>query len=173
MKSKIRVRNRFYRLWIASIISVLLNFPVIADTRVAILEFELKDLTLRPGTDQEVERTASIKPLLQTIMEKDGQYSIAQIDKVAQQEATSGFGYLFDHHDVAAELGQSVGADYVVVGRLHKPSFLFAYLLTHLVDVKTQKLVGDYVVEVKGPQEKITKKGVETLARKIRKTIQP
>lgn len=172
MKFGIVTKKLLYCLWIAVIFNVSLNFPVIADTRIAVLDFELRDLTLRPRTQAELERTASIKSLLQTVLEKDGNYSIVQIDAAAHQEANPGFGYLFDNHDIAADLGRTVGADYVIVGRVHKPSFLFAYLMTHLVNVKTQKLVGNYVVEVKGPQKKITTKGVESLARKIYKTLQ-
>lgn len=157
--------------WMTVLLTMLTSFSVIAETRVAILEFELKDLTLRPRTPQELDRTASIKPLLQKTLEEDSSYSIVNVDAGAQKEADAGFGYLFDNHDIAAELGKKVGADYVVVGRVHKPSFLFAYLLMHLIDVNTDKLVGDYVVEVKGPQEKITRKGVESLARKIHNTI--
>lgn len=47
---------------------------------------------------------------------------IIPIQLDAQQHATSGFGYLFDHDDIAAELARKVGADYILVGRLHKPS---------------------------------------------------
>jgi len=38
----------------------------------------------------------------------------------AQTQATAGFGYLFDHHDIAAQLAQQYGADYVIVGRLYQ-----------------------------------------------------
>ena len=95
------------------------------------------------------------------------------IDRDAQTEYARGFGYLFSHHDVAADLGEKYAAEYVLVGRVHKPSALFAYLMAHLVDVRTRTLVGDYVVEVKGPQKKITEKGVATLAKQIHKTIHP
>ena len=32
---------------------------------------------------------------------------------------------------------------------MRKPSFLFFYLMTHLVDVKKEALVGEYLYEVK------------------------
>ena len=151
----------------------LFSYPVSADTRIAVLEFELKDMTLMPRTSQELERTVSIKPLLQSVLEKDGHHIIVQVDVDAQMEANAGFGYLFSHHDVAADLGEKFGAQYVVVGRVHKPSFLFAYLMAHLVDVKTKRLIGDYIIEVKGPQKKITAKAVETLAIQIMESINP
>lgn len=144
-----------------------------ADTRIAVLEFHLKDVTLTTHTPQELERTASIKPLLQSALEKEGGYEVVPVNMDVQTDYDPGFGYLFNHHDVAADLGEKYGAEYVVVGRVHKPSALFAYLMAHLVDVKKRTLVGDYIVEVKGPQKKITEKGVATLAKKIHRTIHP
>ena len=90
----------------------------------------------------------------------------------SQKSADGGIGYLFDHYyDVAAKLGKQFGADYVLVGRLHKPSFLFAYLMGHLVRVSDGKLIGNYISEAKGPNKKLTIKTVESLAVKIDKTL--
>lgn len=152
---------------------ILLSIPAYADTRVAILEFELKDLTLYPRIQEEKERAASIKPMLQETLKAKGGYEVIDINSEAQYEANKGTGYLFDHHDVVAELGQQFGADFVLMGRVHKASHLFVYFLVHLVDVKTQRLVGNYIVEVKGPQKKLTIKGVESLVEQINKTLKP
>jgi Protein of unknown function (DUF2380) len=141
-----------------------------AKPKIAVLDFELKDLTLKPGIPQEIERTASIKPMLEEELQKSG-YEIVSIPPDAQLEATAGVGYLFDHHDTAAQLAQKYDADYVIVGRLHKPSFLFVYLLAHLVDVKQRGLVADYSSEVKGSEIKLTRKGVESLVVKINNTF--
>ena len=43
----------------------ILSLPLAAETRIAVLEFDLKDVTLTANTPQEIERTASIKPLLE------------------------------------------------------------------------------------------------------------
>ena len=43
---------------------LLAQSALLAAVPVAILEFELKDLTLMPGGTKELERTASLKPLL-------------------------------------------------------------------------------------------------------------
>ena len=53
----------------------------------------------------------------------------------------------------------------------HKPSFLFSYLMAHLIEVKTERLIGNYVIEIKGPSKKITGKGIEALAKKIKGTL--
>ena len=143
---------------------------VSAAPKIAILDFELKDLTLKPGIPEEIERTASIKPMLEEELAKSG-YEIVLIPLIAQKQATAGVGYLFDHHDTAAQLAQHYNADFVIVGRLHKPSFLFVYLMAHLVDVKQQRLIADYVSEVKGGEKKLTRKGVESLVVKINDTF--
>ena len=135
-----------------------------------ILDFELKDLTLAPNIPAEVQRTASIKPLLEVEL-KRADYVIINIDPESQKIANGGVGYLFDHHDVAAELGKQFGADYILVSRLHKPSFLFAYLMGHLVRVSDEKLIGNYISEAKGPNKKLTIKTVESLAVNIAKTL--
>ncbi|MEQ1546569.1 DUF2380 domain-containing protein [Methyloglobulus sp.] len=143
---------------------------VTAQSRIAVLDFELKDLTLKPGVPEEIERTASVKPMLEEELQKSG-YEIVTIPMDVQLQATSGVGYLFDHHDIAAQLGQKFNADYVVVGRLHKPSFLFVYLMAHFVDVKQQRLIADYLSEVKGGEKKLTRKGVESLVVKVNETL--
>jgi hypothetical protein len=94
-------------------------------------------------------------------------YQITDIPLSAQQEADSGVGYLFDHPDVVAILGEKFGADYVLVGRLHKPSFLFAYVMGDLVRVSDARLMGKFISESKGPNSDLTIKAVESLTVKI------
>jgi len=138
----------------------------LAAPRIAILDFELKDLTLAPGIPAEIERTASIKPLLENELRSAG-YPIVDIPIAAQQDANSGVGYLFDHADVAAKLGKQFGADYVLVGRLHKPSYLFAYLMGNLVRVGDKQWMAQIITESKGPNKALVIKAVESLADKI------
>lgn len=137
-----------------------------AETSIAILDFELRDLTLAPGIPAEVQRTASIKVMLEEELKRAG-YKIVAVDSASQQLANGGVGYLFDHDDSAAELAKKTGADYIVVGRLHKPSFLFAYIMGHLIRAKDSRLIGNYISETKGGDQKLTLKGVESLAVKI------
>jgi hypothetical protein len=137
-----------------------------ASTRIAILDFELSDVTLAPGIPAEIERTAAIKAMLEGELKKAG-YVIIDINLATQHRANAGFGYLFNHNDVAAELARQAGADYVLVGRLHKPSFLFAYLMGHLIKANDGGLIENYVVETKGGERKLTLKAVETLTEKI------
>ena len=143
---------------------------VSANPRIAVLDFELKDMTLAPRIPAEITRTASIKPMLENELKKSG-YEVVSIPDDAQQQATAGVGYLFDHADVAAQLGDKYRVDYVIIGRLHKPSFLFFYLMAHLVDVKKEALAGEYLYEVKGGEKKLVAQGVEGITEKITKTL--
>jgi hypothetical protein len=144
----------------------LLSVNVLANTRIAILDFELSDVTLAPGIPAEIKRTAAIKTMLEGELKKAG-YIIIPINLANQHQANAGFGYLFNHNDVAAELARRAGADYVLVGRLHKPSYLFAYLMGHLINANDGGLIENYVVETKGGETKLTLKAVETLTSKI------
>jgi hypothetical protein len=150
---------------------ILFSFPVFADTRIAVLDFDLNDLTLLPRTPEELERTASVAPLLRAALVKKGGYELVTIDPEMQAKADVSFGYLFEHLDVAADLGRRFEVDWIAVGRVHKPSFLFVYLKVRLVNVKTQRLAGDYVVEVKGYLKKLTERGAASLAERIDQTI--
>jgi hypothetical protein len=147
-------------------LTILVSLPVSASSSIAVLDFELNDVTSNPGVAEEIERTASLKRMLEeSLSAKD--YQIAAIAPAAQADATKGFGYLWDHSDEAAALGKNSGSEFVVVGRLHKPSFLFVYLMAHLIDTRTGHVVGDFIVEVKGQQQNFTARGIEALARQI------
>ena len=151
---------------IALLLLSLVSINLYATPRIAVLEFELKDLTLKPGVPAEIERTASIKPLLEGELRSAG-YQIINIPLPEQQAANSGVGYLFDHADVSAQLGKKFDADYVLVGRLHKPSFLFAYMMGNLVRVADAQVVGKFITESKGPNAELTIKAVESMTVKI------
>lgn len=155
---------------LSTILLCCISINVLAGSKIAILEFELKDLTLKPRIPAEIKRTASIKPLLEAEL-KTANYELININSKDQKTANGGVGYLFDHHDIAAKLGKHVGVDYVLVGRLHKPSFLFSYLMGHLIRVNDAKLIGNYISEAKGPNIKLTVKTVQSLAVKIDKTL--
>lgn len=159
-----------YTRFCAAFCLLVFGTTALAESRIAILDFELKDLTLAPGIPQELQRTASIKPQLEADLTTLGHRTI-ETDFSAQQQADAGSGYLFDHPDVAAKLGEQFGAEYILVGRLHKPSFLFAYIMGHLIRVDDGKLIADYTFEAKGPNIFQTQKTVKSLAKAIDKDL--
>jgi len=129
-------------------------------------------VTLLPNAPEELARTASMKPLLEQAISNLGGYEIVQISVNDQNAATAGVGYLLNFNDVAAKLGKPSGADWVVIGQHSKHSFLYSYLMAHLVHVKTQKLAGDFPTELKGTDQKVTQRGISRLAKKLAARIE-
>ncbi len=143
-----------------------------AETRLAVLDFELLDLTQLPATPEELARTAATAPLLRDTLAEHGGLRVVDIPQTAQTAADHGVGYLFEQPTAAAALGREFGADYITVGRVHKPSHLFVYLKLRLVDVASERIVGDYVVELKGQGERLLAQGVQRLGRHIDTSLQ-
>ncbi len=150
---------------------LLFNHGSHAAQRIAVLDFELSDLTSLPNTAAELQRTASIRPLLEQAISRRGEYEIIHITPQAEAHANSSFGYLFRYDDLAAKLGKQAGADWVIVGRHSKPSFLFSYLMAHIVSVKSHAAVASIDIELKGNHSKVTQRGVNKLAEKIDLTL--
>jgi len=142
-----------------------------AGSEVVVLDFELNDLTLNPDTEAEEKRVVTLKPLLDEVLTQSHQLIVLEAPESMKLESAKGQGYIFDRPAVAARLAREVGADLVVSGRLHKASFLFVYLKAQLIDAKTDKVVADFVVEIKGEQTKLTRKGVETLGQQIHDAV--
>ncbi|MEZ5477233.1 MAG: DUF2380 domain-containing protein [Thiolinea sp.] len=131
-----------------------------------VLDFELNDMTLAPAQAAERERVATLKPLLEQALRAQG-FGVVSIDSQAQAAADKGHGYLREHPELAAPLGKAAGADYVLIGRLHKPSFLFAYLMVRMVAVDNTQVLADTVTETKGGAAILTAKAVEAVAEKL------
>lgn len=149
-------------------LGLLLISPLVASAAsIAVLEFELNDLTLNPNVVEETRRTATLRPLL--VEQLTNHYNIRIIENPASAriEAEKGQGYLFDRPALAAKIGREAGVSWIVSGRLHKASFLFVYLKAQLINTQSDQVAADFVVEIKGPQEKLTKKGIESLAQQI------
>jgi len=153
------------------VFSALLTDAANAATRIAVLDFELNDITSLPNTPAERLRTASMAPLLSKALSQVDDYEIVPVDADRQKAANSSVGYLFRFHDVAAQLGRQLGADWIIVSQHSKPSFLYSYLWVYLIDVKKQTAIARYDIELKGNHEKVTQRGIDSLARKIQATV--
>lgn len=156
--------------WLLAV-GILSGAEASAGPRIAVLDFELNDITSLPNTLAERQRTATMAPLLSESLSRVGDYQIAAIDADSQKAANASFGYLFRFHDLAAQLGRRQGVEWVVVSQHSKPSFLFSYLWVYLIDVKKQAAVARYDIELKGNDAKVTRRGIEALAGKIDATL--
>lgn len=151
------------------ILGLLLSSNSWANAKIAVLDFELDDMTYLPNTPAELARTASFKPLLEQKLQAMGQYEIVKIDTQAQKQANAGVEYLLQHEDSSADLGQRFGADWIIVAKHRKPSFLYSHLIVHVIHVKDRKLVENLMIELKGTDQKVTEKSLSLLAKKIQK----
>lgn len=165
--------NIISKIMLSSVLLIMLIFleTANAEEKIAVLSFELNDITSLPNIPKEQLRTASIKPLLEQAMMQNKDYKIIQISPEQQKFENAGFGYLFRFHDIAAKIGKQAGVDWVIVGQHSKPSFLFSYLIAQVINVKTGRLVARFDIEMKGNHQKVTQRGVRKLAREIDKVI--
>ena len=140
---------------------------VAANSQIAILDFELNDITSLPNTQKERKRTASIKPILEQELKKIYNVDIIAISAEEQRDSNPGLGYLFRFHDLVAKLGKQQGAEWVIVGQHSKPSHLFSYLIVYIVNVKKEQAIARFDIELKGNHQKVTQRAVMRLARNI------
>jgi Protein of unknown function (DUF2380) len=138
-----------------------------AGVRIAVLNFELQDVSALPNTPQEQLRTAGMRPILEQALQKLGDYEIININPQNQADANAGMGYLFHFNDIVSKLGRQSGADWVVVAQHHKPSFLYSYVFAHLVAVNAPALNTHFEVELKGNHAEVTQRSLNALAKKI------
>lgn len=153
--------------------------PVWADSTIAVTDFELLNLTLKLSDPKKVaeidaqdqKNLVMINELLKNgLSNMDGFTMIALSDEL-RTDADKSVGYLFDCASCSAELGRKNNADYIIIGRLHKPTYLFSYLIARVFDTKTNKLVKEYRSEVKGTPSKSIPGAVGNLLHKINKDI--
>lgn len=138
--------------------------------KLAVLAFELHDFTQLPAPPAELARTQSAQITLTNELQAAG-YQLAQVDPVLQSQANQGFGYLVSHPDKAAELGKQLQADYVLVGRVQKPSYLFAYLIVQIIEVNTGKKLNELIVEAKGETVEATRRALVKIAQQVQEAL--
>jgi hypothetical protein len=142
-----------------------------AQRTIAVLDFELRDLTLDAGSPEASAQAAAVGPLLRASLGAFPDLRVVELPPGEQADADRAEGYLFDHPEAAAELAQRHGADWAAVCRLHKPSPLFSYLIVRLVEVQPQRPAGEFVVEIKGRFEETAKRGTARLAEQIQAAL--
>jgi len=156
-----------------------LSSPIWANTNFAVTGFEFLDLTFKipdPKKEaaieaQEQEKINLIDKLIKEgIADTDG-FTMIPISKEDRDKADKSHGYLFDCASCSSDLGREHHADYILIGRLHKPTYLFSYIIVRIFDVKTNKLIKEYRSEAKGKPQKSVPGAINNLLIKIRKDI--
>ena len=158
---------------------VLIINPVWADTKIAVPDFELLDLSLKLTDPQKVaeinaqeqQKLRDIELFLRKGLGNKEGFTIIDVSTEAKNAADKSIGYLFDCAKCASELGLSQGADYILIGRLHKPTYLFSYLIVRVFDTHENKLVKEYRSEIKGDPKVAIPGAVGYLVNKIDKIL--
>tara|TARA_R110000772_G_scaffold24074_1_gene63835 strand:- start:537 stop:1055 length:519 start_codon:yes stop_codon:yes gene_type:complete len=155
--------------------------PAWSDTKIAVPDFELLDLTFKLSdpqkvaeiNDQEQQKLRDIELFLRKGLNNKERFTVVDIPTEAKNAADKSTGYLFDCAKCAAELGLSHNADYILIGRLHKPTYLFSYLIVRVFDTQEQKLVKEFRSEMKGDPKVAIPGAVGNLVNKIDNTLSP
>ncbi len=163
----------------AILISLLASNFAWAESKIAIPDFELLDLTMKLSDPkkvaeinaQEQQNLRDIESFLKRGLKNKPDFSIIAVSDEARSAADKGIGYLFDCAKCSAELGRSHGADYIIIGRLHKPTYLFSYLIVRVFDVHENKLVKEFRSEIKGNPRTVIPGAVGNLINKIDKIL--
>jgi len=159
-------------------LSLVIN-PVWANSSIAVTDFELLNLTLKLTDPKKVaeidaqdqKNLAMINELLKSGLSNMDGFTMIKVSDESHNDADKSVGLLFDCASCSAELGRNNNADYILIGRLHKPTYLFSYLIARIFDTKTNKLVKEYRSEVKGTPSKSIPGAVGNLLHKINKDI--
>ena len=125
-------------------IAVLFIIPLLANAETAgvmVLDFNLDDRTGIPNAPEELERIALLTKSLKESLVQEGVDIIEPNAQIQQVSKTNSATYLFDRVDEAADLAKGSNAKYLLISVAFKPTYLFVYPRTLLVDIATRKVV--------------------------------
>jgi len=150
-----------------------------AGSKIAVPDFELLDLTMKLTDPKKVaeinakeqQNLRDIESFLKSGLKNQQGFSVVAVSDEAKSAADKGTGFLFDCAKCSAELGRLHDADYIIIGRLHKPTYLFSYLIVRVFDVNENKLVKEFRSEVKGDPRVSIPGAVANLINKISKIL--
>lgn len=139
-----------------------------AHTSLAVLDFELHDLTSSLQLEELQIRADSLRPMLALALEKAHGLHIgpspddAGIDRIEP---------VFDRPADEARLGRELNVDWLVSCRLQKNQKPAVYLRAQLINVSRMHIAADLVVEVRGDEEADHRQGINSLASQIADTL--
>lgn len=150
-----------------------------AESKIAVPDFELLDLTMRlsdPAKVAEInakeqEKLRMIEATLRNELDKINRFSLVTTTSKQRNTADKSIGYLFDCTTCSVEFGRELGADYIIIGRHHKPTYLFSYIIVRIFDTANNRLVQEFRSEIKGAPNKAIPGAIYNLISKIDKKL--
>jgi hypothetical protein len=138
-------------------------------SKVMVLDFQLQDLTDLPNPPEELARIAYLSSTFKQKLVDNGIEIVPVNDRLKVELSTNSAAYLFDHTDIAANLAEGSGADYIIIGVAMKPTYLFVYPRLLLVDIKTKRKAFTTYVQLEGSwlEKNTTANTAKQLANKV------
>ena len=108
---------------------------------VMVVGFNLDDRTGIPNPPEELERIALLTKSMKEALVEEGVALVEPNSEIQQANQNNSATYLFDRVDEAAELAKDSNAKYLLIAVALKPTYLFVYPRTLLVDIATKKVL--------------------------------
>jgi Protein of unknown function (DUF2380) len=137
--------------------------------KVMVLDFPLHDLTDLPNPPEELARISYFNVAFKQKLLDDKVEIVPVNDNIKAISAEQSATYLFDHTDIAANLAEGSGADFILIGVAMKPTYLFVYPRLLLVDIKTKRKAFTSYVQMEGSwlEQNTTASSAKNLANKV------
>lgn len=152
-----------------------LTNPVFAadGPKVAVIAFELNDMTGIPNAKEELERVELLSSKFVENLKAKGINVVPQGSKVKDEIDRHSPTYLYDNIETAIELNKDSDADYLLVGVAFKPTYLFVYPRLIMVDVKQHKVVMSKVAQLESSwsDQNTTIRTAEKMAQMVKERV--
>lgn len=125
-------------------IALLFMIPLFAYAEtpgVMVVGFNLDDRTGLPNPPEELERIALLTTSMKETLVQEGVTLIEPSAEIQQVNQNNTATYLFDRVEQAADLAKDSDAKYLLIAVALKPTYLFVYPRTLLIDIATKKVL--------------------------------
>ncbi len=141
---------------------------VYAKTYVAIMPFELNDVTQVGDKAELLEQTASLKTELVKFLKAEREtFTSIFIEDEEYKASNPQHGHLYSNLSASRKLGALLEADYVLVGQHKKRTTSASRLLVKLVSMEEAAVIAEYEVNVSDGSKKSFLEAVEHLGEQI------
>jgi hypothetical protein len=105
-----------------------------------VVGFNLDDRTGIPDAPEELDRIALLTQSMLEALALEGIALVEPNEEIRRVNQSNSPTYLFDHPELAASLART-GPDYLLVAVAFKPTYLFVYPRTLLIETATGKVI--------------------------------
>lgn len=135
----------------------------IAAPRIAVFDFELVDTSGESASSEQAERLLLISRELRALLAAGAEYEPVDIEPVRPEILEA--GYLSSCNGCEAAIARKLGADFALVGTVHKISTLIQYISVRITDADDGTTVNVSTVSIRGNSDTAWLRGIHYLAR--------